>query len=77
MPDAIVTVLTGAGVAGIWLLSIIFGLMSPKSHVDDLRAQIEELKANLATERARAEAAVEAAQTSNLLLAGIRKEVGH
>lgn len=82
MPNDVYTVLAGAGVAGIWLLCLMMGFMYTKSHVDDLKEQNRELKEalSLANERAenerrRADAAVEAAQTSNLLLAGIRRGI--
>lgn len=81
MPTEIINGLVGgAGVAGIWLLCIMFDLMFTRAHMDDKNKQIEELKeavrlAELGreAERRRGDAAVEAAQTSNLLLAGIRR----
>ena len=82
MPEAVFTVLGSAGVAGIWVLCVMLGFMYPKDHVTDLKEQISDLKeayrlaeARAESERRRADAAVEAAQTSNLLLAGIRREI--
>jgi hypothetical protein len=82
MPEAVFTVLGSAGVAGIWVICNILGLSFSKNHVDDLKEQISDLKeavrfaeARADSERRRADAAVEAAQTSNLLLASIRREI--
>lgn len=84
MESAIIPVLTGAGVAGVWVLTIIFGFMSPKGHVQDLKQDIADLKEAVRTERERADlerrradSAEEAARTSNILLASLRGEVAH
>jgi hypothetical protein len=78
----IITLLENAGVAGLVLILLVTGVLFTKSHVEDLKQEITELKetVRLANDRADAErrrgdAAVEAAQTSNLLLAGIRKGI--
>lgn len=89
MPTEIYTLLGGAGVAGIWVLTYLTGWSYTKSHVDDLKADIKsrdqeigDLKAaiTLANQRAdderrRGDAAVEAAQTSNIILAGIHRGI--
>ena len=55
MPDtAIVSVLTSAGVAGIFCLLFIAGLVFPRSVIADLKAEIAELKGALDAERDRA-----------------------
>jgi hypothetical protein len=78
----IVSLLENAGVAGLVLILLMTGVLFTKNHVDDLRQDIVELKetVRLANERAdserrRADASVEAAQTANLLLAGIQKGI--
>lgn len=82
MDSVIRGLIGGAGVAGIWLICIMFGLMFPKPHVDDLKRENTDLKeaVRMANERAesersRADAAIEAARTSNLLLAALGKGV--
>lgn len=83
MPDVLVHgLIGGAGVAGIWIICMIFGFMYAKPHVDDLKQEIVELKEakrisdeRADSERNRADAAVEAARTSNLLLAAIGRGV--
>ena len=55
MPDtAIVSVLTSAGVAGIFCLLFSAGLVFPRSVIADLKAEIAELKGALDAERDRA-----------------------
>lgn len=81
MPDSVIQgLIGGAGVAGLWLACIMLGWMFPKPHVDDLKQDNSDLKeaVTLANERAdnerrRADGAVEAARTANLLLAAIGK----
>lgn len=98
MPETLISVLGGAGVAGVWVLSYLSGFSFTRSHVSDLKdemavrermwkseldgkdAQIAELKTALSLangraedERRRSDSATEAAQTANLLLAGIQK----
>lgn len=77
-----VNILTNCGVAGIWLLCFMSGLIFTKGHVDDLKDEItaEKEARRLAEDRAdaerrRADIAVEAANTANILLAGIRKGI--
>ena len=55
MPDsAIVNILLGAGVAGVFCVLFVCGLVVPKSYVTDLKAEVAELKAALEAERDRA-----------------------
>ena len=55
MPDtAIVSVLTSAGVAGVFCLLFVAGFIFPRSVVSDLKAEISELKGALDAERDRA-----------------------
>lgn len=83
LSDSVFGVIGSAGVAGIWLLCIMLGYMVPKQHADDLKQQNAEKDAIIATERqradnerARADAAVVAANTANILLAALRTRAG-
>lgn len=59
MPDStLVEILTGAGVAGVFCILFVVGLVFPKSVVTDLKEENAELKDALAAERARANTAV-------------------
>jgi len=75
VPETVISVVAGSGVAGAVLILVVLGWLVPRPQVGDLKEQVRELKAAVAAERSRADAAVEAAQTTNLLLAGLRREV--
>ena len=65
MPDtALLTVLTNAGVAGVFVVLFLIGLIFPKMVVDDLRAERDALRQVVQAERERADAAVAAAQAA-------------
>lgn len=66
------SVLTGSGVAGLFCVLFITGLIFPKSVVDDLKEENHELKQALAAERDRADSAVAAASTTRDILAAIQ-----
>lgn len=66
------SVLASAGVAGVFCLLFVLGLIVPKSVVDDKDAVIAELKEALAAERDRANAAVSAASATRDILAAIQ-----
>lgn len=69
MPDStLVTILTGAGVAGVFCVLFIVGLIFPRSVVTDKDAEIAELKQALTAERQRGDAAVAAAAASRDVL---------
>ena len=73
MPDtAIVSVLTSAGVAGVFCLLFVCGLIHPRAVVNDLKAEISELKEALAAERDRAHTSVAAASATRDVLAAIQ-----
>lgn len=73
MPDStLITLLTGTGVAGVFCVLFILGLIVPRSVVSDKDAEITELKAALAAERQRGEAAVAAAAASRDVLAAFQ-----
>lgn len=73
MPDsALVTILTGTGVCGVFCVMFIIGLIYPRSVIADRDAEIAELKQALAAERDRANAAVAAATTTRDVLAAFQ-----
>ena len=73
MPDsALLSVLTGSGVAGVFCVLFILGLLFPKSVVTDLKAENAELKQALEAERDRANTAVAATSTTRDILAAIQ-----
>jgi hypothetical protein len=74
-PEVMSALITGAGVAGIWIICIALRIFVPGWVDRQKDEQIAELKLAVKTERERADAAVEAAQTTNLLLAGLRREL--
>ena len=73
MPDsALINILTGAGVAGVFCLLFILGLIFPKSVVADKDRQIAELKDALEAQRDRSDAAVAAASATRDVMAAIQ-----
>ena len=72
MDSTLWNVLTGAGVAGVFCLLFLLGLIYPKGVVDDLKEENHELKAALAAERDRADAAIAAAQATRDLMTAIK-----
>lgn len=73
MPDsALVTILTNAGVAGVFVVLFLLGMIYPKTVVDDLRAERDSLRQAVASERDRADTAVAAAQASRDVFAALR-----
>ena len=73
MPDsALLSILSSAGVAGIFCILFIAGLIFPKPVVTDLKAEVTELKEALEAERDRANTAVAAASATRDLLAAIQ-----
>ena len=71
MDVTVVSALSNVGVAGIFLVLFLLGHVVPKSVVDDLRAERDALKSQVAAERDRAEVAVAAAQASRDLMAAL------
>jgi hypothetical protein len=73
VPDsALLSVLTSAGVAGVFCILFICGLIVPKFVVADLKAENAELKEALEAERDRANASVAAASATRDVLAAIQ-----
>jgi len=73
VPDsALLSILSSAGVAGVFCILFIAGLIFPKPVVTDLKAEVTELKEALEAERDRANTAVAAASATRDLLAAIQ-----
>jgi hypothetical protein len=73
VPDsALLSVLSSAGVAGVFCVLFICGLIVPKFVVTDKDAEIAELKEAVAAERDRADASVAAAAATRDVIAAIQ-----
>lgn len=72
MDSSLATILTGAGACGVFCTLFVLGLIFPRQVVTDLKAEVAELKAALASERDRADAAVAAASATKDILAAIQ-----
>lgn len=72
MDSAFITALSNAGIAGIFVLLFLFGIVYPKVVVTDLRDEIVALKQDLEAQRDRADAAVAAAQASRDVMAALQ-----
>jgi hypothetical protein len=73
MPDsALISILTSAGVAGVFCVLFVTGLIFPRSVLADLKAEIAELKEALEAERDRANTAVTAATATKDVLTAIQ-----
>lgn len=72
LDSALLSVLTGSGVCGVFCILFVFGVIVPRPVVDDVKAENKELKEALASERSRADAAVAAASATRDILAAIR-----
>jgi hypothetical protein len=72
MDSALISVLSSAGVAGVFCILFIFGLIAPKFVVEDLKSEVAELKEALEAERDRANASVAAASATRDVLAAIQ-----
>jgi hypothetical protein len=71
MDPALITILSSAGVAGVFCVLFITGLIYPRAVVSDLKAENVELKAALEAERDRA-STLAAVQFGQALSAGPR-----
>lgn len=68
--SSLLTILTGTGVAGVFCILFIMGIIFPRSVVQDLKEENKELKEALVAERERANAATAAmAATKDVLTA--------
>ena len=71
--------IAGSGVAGVFCVLFILGLIYPRAVVTDLKTEITELKAALQAERDRGAAAVTAASATKDILTAIQlgRDIGH
>ncbi len=74
MDSTLVSILTDGGVAGVVVVLFVLGLIVPRSVVEDRKEEIRELKAALAAERQRADAAIATASTTRDILLALRRE---
>ena len=73
MPDsALLSILSSAGVAGVFCILFIAGMVYPRVVITDLKAEITELKEALEAERDRANTAVAVASATRDLLTAIQ-----
>lgn len=72
MDTALLTVLSSAGVAGVFCTLFVIGAIFPRSVVTDKNAEIAELKEALGAERARADSAVAATSATRDILAALQ-----
>jgi hypothetical protein len=73
VPDsALLSILSSAGVAGVFCVFFIAGFIYPKTVIADKNAEIAELKQALEAERERANTAVAAASATRDILAAIQ-----
>jgi len=73
VPDsALLSILSSAGVAGVFCVLFIIGAIFPRSVVTDKNAEIAELKQAVEAERERANTAVAAASATRDILAAIQ-----
>jgi hypothetical protein len=73
VPDsALLSILSSAGVAGVFCVLFIIGAILPRSVVADKNAEIAELKEALAAERDRANSAVAATSATRDILAALQ-----
>jgi hypothetical protein len=73
--SALISVLTSAGAAGVFCLLFIFGLIYPKTVVDDLRTERDYERQRADAERDRADSAVTAAQATRDVLSALQAGV--
>lgn len=66
------SILTGAGACGVFCVLFILGWIYPRTVVNDLKAEVAELKAALEAERAASAASVTAASATKDILAAIQ-----
>ena len=68
----VINLVTNAGVAGIIIVLLAIGVFTPRWVVNDLKAEITELKAAVKAERERADVAVASAQTTKDVIAALQ-----
>lgn len=75
----IVPLITGSGVAGVFCVLFVLGLVVPRQVVTDLKAELAEVKKDRDAQRERADVAVAAASATKDILAAIQlgRDLGH
>lgn len=68
----VINLITNAGVAGIVVVLLALGIFTPRWVVNDMKAEITELKAAVKAERDRADVAVASAQTTKDVIAALQ-----
>lgn len=72
-PDStLLSLITGSGVCGVFVVLFLLGFLYPKSVVEDLRAERDALRQAVRDEQERAEVAVAAAQASRDVFAALQ-----
>lgn len=72
MDTALLSVLTGSGVAGVFCALFVWGKIIPGHVYNDLRAECAQKDATIQAERDRADSAVAAAQATRDIMAAIQ-----
>ena len=75
MDSTLITGLLNGGIAGIFALLFILGIIFPKSVVEDLKEERDALKVEVEAQRERADTAVAAAQATRDLMAALQAGV--
>jgi Tfp pilus assembly protein PilN len=75
----ILPLITGSGVAGVFCVLFVLGLVYPRAVITDLKAENHELKQELEAQRGRADTAVAAAAATRDILSAIQlgQSLGH
>jgi hypothetical protein len=72
MDSTLVNILISAGVAGVFCVLFIIGMIVPKSVITDLKAENRELKGEVEAQRDRADTAIAAAQAARDVMAALQ-----
>jgi hypothetical protein len=69
-------ILLNGGIAGVFCVLFVIGIIVPKWVVDDLRKERDSLKDAVSSERARADSAVAAAEVTKELFTALQAQAG-
>lgn len=72
MDSALLSILTGSGVAGVFCVLFVIGAIFPRAVVTDLKEELRELKADRDSQRERADTAISAMQSTRDVLAAMQ-----
>lgn len=73
MDTAVIDVLINAGVAGVIVFLFVIGVIPSPGQVRDLKEEVRRLREALSLERARADTAVQATNTTNQILGALHE----